>query len=124
MEFMNTKHQTFNIITWFASISLLIFSLINQKYMFYNHIFLQFIVTLVALGSSIFLFINTNQGSAFYKYWLSAVAELKKVTWPSMQEARKATLAVIVMVVVTGLMLWTVDSILIRLVSWLLQRRW
>lgn len=45
------------------------------------------------------------------------LAELKKVTWPSWQETRAATLAVVVGVLIVALYLGLVDFVL----SWALQ---
>ena len=73
--------------------------------------------------TAIFLLLKkTSQGLKFSKYWAEAISELKKVTWPNRKETITTTLVVVVMVIVMGLILWTVDAILIRLVAWLLQR--
>lgn len=112
-----------NIILWILAIALASFSVINQQYIQYNYIFLQFIITVVLMGLAFFLSLKkTRQGVRFSNYWLDSVAELKKVTWPNKKETMHITFAVVAMVVVMGLILWTVDSILIRLVAWLLQR--
>ncbi len=112
-----------NTILWIFSVLLVSFSVINQQVIDYDHIFLQFIITAVLTATAIFILLKkTTQGVRFSKYWFESVAELKKVTWPSKKETMQTTIAVVVMVIVMGLMLWTVDAILIRLVAWLLQR--
>lgn len=112
-----------NIILWILAIALGSFSVINQQCIEYSHIFLQFIITVILMVVAIFLLLQkTTQGLRFSKYWLESVAELKKVTWPNKKETMQTTFAVVAMVVIMGLILWTVDSILIRLVAWLLQR--
>ena len=112
-----------NIALWVLSVLLGGFAIINQQAIEYNHIFLQFIITVTLTLIAIFLLLKkTTQGSRFSKYWVEAVSELKKVTWPNRKETMQTTFVVVIMVIVMGLILWTVDAILIRLVAWLLQR--
>jgi preprotein translocase subunit SecE len=124
MTYQSKKNNTaLNTALWVFSILLACFAIINQQYISYDHILLKFIVTVSAVGIALLISLKkTTQGLKFSKYWLSAVTELKKVTWPSKQETMRFTLAVVVMVIVMGLVLWTIDSILVRLVAWLLQR--
>ena len=118
------KNNTLNTFYWILSLGLLIFTIINQKYINYSYAVAKFILNLISILLAIYCLAITKQGANFYKYWLGSVAELKKVTWPNRKEVAQLTLAVVVMVLVTGLILWTVDSILIKLVACLLQRRW
>ena len=50
-------------------------------------------------------------------YWDEAIIELKKVTWPSKKETMQATLAVVAMVFIMGVLMWTIDTCLVRLVA-------
>lgn len=50
-----------------------------------------------------------NPIQRFIRYVEDARAELRKVTWPTLQETRKATLAVFSFVAVMALILWLVD---------------
>lgn len=112
-----------NIILWILSVVLGGFSIINQQCIHYDYIFLQFIITVLLMATAVFLLLKkTTQGVRFSRYWLESVAELKKVSWPNKKETMQTTFAVVAMVVIMGLILWSVDSILIRLVAWLLQR--
>ena len=115
--------KKFNIVFWIIALLLGVFAIINQQYFVYRSILLQFLVTVIFGIVAIFLLIKkTQQGLKFSQYWQESVGELKKVSWPSKKETMQTTGAVIIMVVIMGLVLWTVDSILIRLVAWLLRR--
>ena len=46
---------------------------------------------------------------AFYR---AVVAEMRKVTWPEFVDVRRATVAIIVFVLLLGLMITTMDKIL------------
>jgi preprotein translocase subunit SecE len=54
-----------------------------------------------------------------WQYWLESLQELRKVYWPTRQETVHTTLAVLAMVVVMGLLLWTADYFLLHAVAWL-----
>jgi preprotein translocase SecE subunit len=54
---------------------------------------------------------------AFYR---SVVAEMRKVTWPEPADVRRATIAIIVFVLLLGLVIWLLDvalqGLLVRLI--------
>ena len=54
------------------------------------------------------------------KWWRETVGELRKVTWPTKEEALQMTKIVIVVVLATALFLGVVDFIFSRLVGLLL----
>ena len=54
------------------------------------------------------------------KWWRETVGELRKVTWPTKEEAIKMTKIVIVVVVATAIFLGVVDFIFSRLIGLLL----
>ena len=135
---MATKHLTKNLnrnidtihpkknlnkVFWVLALLLGVLAVTNQQLFIYRSILLQFVITVIFGAVAVFFLLRkTDQGLKFCQYWQGSVVELKKVTWPSKKETMQFTGAVIVMVVVMGLILWTLDSILIRLVAWLLKR--
>ena len=52
----------------------------------------------------------TPQGKQVYIFAAEAKVELEKVVWPSRQEAIQTTSIVMIMVTVTGFVLWGIDS--------------
>lgn len=52
----------------------------------------------------------TDKGKICFEFIKESKAELEKVVWPNKQETTQTTLIVIVMVAVTGVVLWGVDS--------------
>ena len=112
-----------NMVFWALALLLGILAVVNQQCFTYRSILLQFLITVFFGIIAIFLSLKkTEQGLRFCQYWLEAIVELKKVSWPSKKETMQTTGAVVIMVVIMGLVLWTVDSVLIRLVAWLLRR--
>ena len=52
----------------------------------------------------------TSQGKELFAFAKEAQIELQKVVWPSRQETIQTTSIVMVMVTVTGFILWGIDS--------------
>lgn len=59
----------------------------------------------------------TSQGQKAWKFIKAARVELRKVVWPTRQETTQTTLVVIVMVVVTAVFLWGIDTLFFWAVS-------
>jgi preprotein translocase subunit SecE len=56
--------------------------------------------------------LQTARGAAFLKLAREARTEIRKVVWPTRQEATQTTLIVVVFVLVAALVLWGLDSLL------------
>ncbi len=54
----------------------------------------------------------TTAGKQVFKFAQESKVELLKVVWPTRQETIQTTTIVIVMVAVTGFILWGVDSVM------------
>jgi preprotein translocase subunit SecE len=55
--------------------------------------------------------------SRLTRFWNETVGELKKVSWPSRQEATNLTIVVLIVMVTMSLFLFLVDNIATRLLS-------
>lgn len=66
---------------------------------------------------------QTQKGRQAVEFVREAQMEMRKVTWPSRQETVQTTLIVMLMVVITALILWVADSILLWLISFLTGQR-
>lgn len=120
---MINKKRKHNFWFWLLGIIIVILSVYNQNYIKYEHILIQFVITLFGICTAIFFILkNTAEGMYFCKYWSGSVDELKRVSWPNKKEIMQSTIAVLLMVIIGGSILWTVDSILVKLVAWLLQK--
>lgn len=66
-----------------------------------------------AVGIALALAYRTELGRTTWSYLIGARAELRKVVWPSRQETVQATLMIAVVVLITALLLWGLDSLLL-----------
>ncbi|WP_414828740.1 preprotein translocase subunit SecE [Alteromonas sp. H39] len=64
-----------------------------------------------------FIAATTEKGSTFLNFAKESRMEVRKVVWPTRQEANQTTLIVLAATLVMALVLWGIDGILVRLVS-------
>lgn len=77
------------------------------------------VLLLVALG----LAAITNQGKKSLTFFKESKVELRKIVWPTRQEATQTTLIVVGVTVVVSLILWGLDSIIMTLVTFITDLR-
>jgi preprotein translocase subunit SecE len=73
---------------------------------------LKALVWLVWLVVSLSLAFFTDKGKQIVAFANDAITELKKVIWPTRQETVQTTSIVMLMVGLTGFVLWGVDSVM------------
>jgi len=73
---------------------------------------LKVLVWLVWLVTSLSLAFFTDKGRQIIAFSNDAITELKKVIWPTRQETVQTTSIVMLMVGLTGFVLWGVDSVM------------
>ncbi|HHH13334.1 MAG TPA: preprotein translocase subunit SecE [Thiolapillus brandeum] len=71
---------------------------------------------LVLAGAAVFIALQTEPGRRIKAFFSAAQMEVRKVVWPTRQETVQTTLVIFLVVLVTSLFLWAVDSILFVLV--------
>jgi preprotein translocase subunit SecE len=74
----------------------------------------------LGLGAAVAWF--TASGQEFFHFAQDAIAETRRVIWPSRKETWQTTLIVFALVVVMGLFLWLVDWGLLMMVQRLMGR--
>ncbi len=60
-----------------------------------------------------------KEPNAVVRYFRETAAELRKVTWPTRQEARHLTTVVVIVVIIMAIALGLVDYFFSRLIGWL-----
>lgn len=80
-------------------------------------IFYRVIGLVVLAAIAIFVATKTQKGQSIVALLKSSRAEIRKVVWPSRQETKQTTLIVVVVVFITALILWGLDTLFGWLVS-------
>lgn len=81
---------------------------------------IDLVIRLVSLGLGSLLFLILLKSDTTNQFMHEVVAELSRVTWPTQKETVSATFIVIIMVLVTGVLLWLVDNFWTRVIQWIL----
>ena len=86
-------------------------------YVLANHSLLVRVLGLLGATSvAVWIAMKTGLGVETFEFIQGSRAELRKVVWPTRTETAQTTLVVIAMVVIMGLLLWSLDVLLFWLV--------
>ncbi len=105
---------------WLISFALVAGSIWGYQYFIEYAEIARFGGFLVATAVAIFLALTTEKGKAIKTFTYEANIERRKVVWPNRKETNTTTIIVAIMVVVVAIILWLIDSVLVRLVNFIL----
>ena len=114
------KSKGTNTLLWIIAVALIIVAAVGNTYFAAQLSLVVRVLALVALGAgAVAAAALTNQGQKTIHFIKVSRTELRKIIWPTRPEATQTTLIVIAMCVVVSLVLWGIDSIIVRLVAFL-----
>jgi len=73
----------------------------------------------VVVGIAGFIAATTEKGSTFLSFAKESRTEVRKVVWPTRQEANQTTLIVLAATLIMALILWGLDGIIVRVVGFI-----
>ncbi len=73
----------------------------------------------VAVAVALFVAAKTVKGAQFVSFASESRTEVRKVVWPTREEATQTTLIVLAATFVMALLLWGLDGIAVRVVSFI-----
>lgn len=82
---------------------------------------LRGLAVVVGLVAGVLLFLGTGKGRETRTFLVEARFELRKVVWPTRQEAFRTTWVVVIVVTILSLILFGFDLIIQKAVQWLLS---
>ena len=113
----DAKSSRFDTVKWVLVAALVAAGVYGNSY-FADESLLYRVLGLLALALVAgFIALQTSQGAAFWALARESRTEIRKVVWPTRQEAVQTTLIVVGFVILVALMLWGLDSLLGWLVS-------
>ena len=77
------------------------------------------IAIVVVVGVAGFIAATTEKGSTFLSFAKESRTEVRKVVWPTRQEANQTTLIVLAATLIMALILWGLDGIIVRVVGFI-----
>ena len=93
----------------------------SNRYTMYGEISVLYraIAIVVVVGIAGFIAATTEKGSTFLSFAKESRTEVRKVVWPTRQEANQTTLIVLAATLVMALILWGLDGIIVRVVGFI-----
>ncbi|HAD47389.1 protein translocase subunit secE/sec61 gamma [Idiomarina aquatica] len=116
----DTQSSSLNSVKWIITIALLVVAIGgNHYYTETVSVLYRAIAVVILVGLAGFTAAMTSKGRQFLAFAKESRTEVRKVVWPSRQEATQTTLIVVVATVIVALILWGLDGILVRVVGFL-----
>ncbi len=73
----------------------------------------------IAVAIALFLAAKTAKGQEAMEFASTSRTEVRKVVWPTRQETIQTTIIVLIATMIMSLVLWGIDGIMLRIVSFL-----
>ncbi len=110
--------SSMDVLKWVAVFAILT-ALIVANYMLEFSTLERAIGLLVMIPLAGFVAAQTSKGQEFMVFAKEAKLEVRKVVWPTRQETNQTTVIIGVVTVIMALVLWLLDSLLLKIVSFL-----
>ncbi|RUO62966.1 preprotein translocase subunit SecE [Pseudidiomarina insulisalsae] len=113
-----TQSSSFDSIKWIIAIGLLAAAVIGNYYygetvsVLYRAIAVVVLVAIAGIVAGM-----TDKGRRFRSFAKESRTEVRRVVWPTRQEATQTTIIVVVATAIVSLILWGMDAILVRVVG-------
>ena len=95
------------------SIAVLVGGLFAYYYYSDESVLLRTLGVLVAFSLAVFIALRSAQGKTLWAFIQGARVELRKVVWPTREEAVQTTIIVLVFTMIMGTFFWLLDFLLL-----------
>lgn len=108
----DTGKSLFDTIKLLLALVLLLLGVVGFYYFSSHALVYRVVGLLVVAGGSVALIYATELGKRTWGFINESKAEVRKVIWPTNQETMQATMMVVALVFIVGLILWLMDMFL------------
>ncbi|WMY95388.1 MAG: preprotein translocase subunit SecE [Arsenophonus sp.] len=112
-----------DILKWTLVGFFLIITIVGNYYFREYSTILRTVMVVIMAFFSIGLVLWTKKGQEILGFMRAAKMEIRKVIWPNRQETLQTTLVVVLVTIIMSLILWGLDGIMLRLVSFIISLR-
>lgn len=113
------RTRCLEVVKWLICVILLVVAIAGNYYYLDSSLPLRALAVFLTITFAGAVTLTTTKGKAILAFAREARTELRKVIWPTHQETLHTTLIVAVVTAVISIILWGLDSILVRLVSFI-----
>ncbi|WP_285817843.1 preprotein translocase subunit SecE [Echinimonas agarilytica] len=117
----NTETTTSSMdpLKWGVAIILLLAAVVGNYMLSDLSVAIRVAGVIVAIAVALVVAAQTTKGQTAVAFARESRTEVKKVVWPTRQEAIQTTLIVFAVTAITALLLWGLDAVLIRVVAFI-----
>ncbi|ABV38934.1 preprotein translocase, SecE subunit [Shewanella sediminis HAW-EB3] len=117
----NTESQgnSLDIVKWALVVILLAAAIIGNQMYSETSVLVRAIGVVVAFVIAGFIALQTEKGKQALAFAREAQIEVRKVVWPTRQEALNTTFIVLAATGILALILWGMDAVLLRIVNFI-----
>lgn len=119
---MESRSPKLDAVLFVVAAVLIAFGIAGQFLFSAQSLLLRVAGLLVMAAIAIGIISRTAVARNFCAFWQDSIIELRKVVWPTKQETIQSTVAVLAMVFIMGLVLWSIDAVLVRLMAWIIKQ--
>ncbi len=118
---MNAKAESsssaFDTLKLLVAVALLVAGVVGFYWFEGHSALLRVLGLLAAVVAAGFVAVQTDKGRAIWSFFGDARTEVRKVVWPTRQDAIQTTLIVLLVVILMSLFMWAIDGILFSIVK-------
>ena len=116
---VENSSSSMDTVKWLVAIALLTGAVVVNYLYADLSVLVRAVGVVVAIAAGLGILATTEKGRTFIAFAKEARIEVRKVIWPTRQEATHTTFIVIIATVIMALILWGLDGILFRAVGFL-----
>jgi preprotein translocase subunit SecE len=109
-----------DILKWIVVAAFLAAAVVGNQYFAEQTLVIRVVAILVAAAIAFLIAATTTKGKIALGFAREARIETRKVVWPTRQETIQTTLIIMVAVALMSMLLWGIDSVLVKIVAFAL----
>ncbi|MCR3755378.1 MAG: Sec translocon subunit SecE [Sodalis sp. Psp] len=115
--------RVLEVVKWLIVFILLVIAIVGNYFYREFSLLLRALVVVIIISIAGGVAMITTKGKSTVAFAHEAHTEVRKVIWPTRQETLHTTLIVAAVTAVTSLILWGLDGILVRMISFITSLR-
>jgi preprotein translocase subunit SecE len=119
----NQKNKILEKIKWLFTSILFILLFFTNYYFDKIQLFIRILILSFLIICMIGTILSTKKGKKLLFYIKMSKNEMQKITWPNYKETLYTTFIVIAVTICISLLLWSLDSIIFRLIAFIISLR-
>ena len=117
MKTGKANNEGTDLVRWLVAVALILFGVVGNWYFQSESLLLRVAALLAIAGLAVLSVWNSRKGQEIVSLLRESRTEVRRVVWPTNQEANQTTLVVLLIVLIFSLILWGLDSLLGWIIS-------